>query len=182
MRQRTACRCGLRTLPGQSIGARGFSCPAGVQSSHRRFPGILLQIPGDHRWEARKYHLLTKTRTLLLCCAAHARRPPAHCGRACQLPKWCHHLRLGGACPLTLPCASVTLPILCACGRPIWRVRHPHTHAPASVLTRVTGVACKALTVQSTALQVGPPSPALKGKPVDQWGAREVADTVLQDR
>ncbi len=32
------------------------------------------------------------------------------------------------------------------------------------------------------ALQVGPPSPVLKGKPVDQWGAREVADTVLQDR
>ena len=31
-------------------------------------------------------------------------------------------------------------------------------------------------------LQVGPPSSALKGKPVDQWGAREVADTVLQDR
>ena len=32
------------------------------------------------------------------------------------------------------------------------------------------------------ALQVGPPSNALKGRPVDQWGAREVADTVLQDR
>ena len=46
----------------------------------------------------------------------------------------------------------------------------------------MTGSACKALIMRRMALQVGPPSAALKGKPLDQWGAREVADTVLQDR
>ena len=30
--------------------------------------------------------------------------------------------------------------------------------------------------------QVGPPSGALKAKPLEDWTAREVADTVLQDR
>lgn len=46
----------------------------------------------------------------------------------------------------------------------------------------MTHPAHTALSLHWMALQVGPPSSALKGKPVDQWGAREVADTVLQDR
>ena len=29
---------------------------------------------------------------------------------------------------------------------------------------------------------MGPPSSVLKGKPVEDWKPREVADTVLQDR
>ena len=31
-------------------------------------------------------------------------------------------------------------------------------------------------------LQVGPPSAALSAKPVEEWKAKEVANTVLQDR
>ena len=93
-------------------------------------------------------------------------------------------------CRLCLPCwleLPFTAVLRCACPAlgciRFWPMRHAD-HSPCTVSSWAVHalVPHVCAVVIAACWQVGPPSGVLKSKPLDEWTAREVADTVLQDR